>query len=185
MRKACNLSKKFSGWDRYARQVEVLRKHHLQTWAAFTLGHDTDTVESISETLQFAEEHKFCFAAFNILMPYPSTPLYARLESEGRLLWGGKWWLHPEYRFNHAAFIPKNMTPGELTEAVFRCRLRWNSVPSILTRVWDFQTHMNSPYRLGTYFVYNKLFASEAMTKHGMYFGKHEDSITMVDHGAR
>ena len=185
MRKACNLSKKFSGWDRYARQVEILRKHHLQTWAAFTLGHDTDTVESIAETLQFAEEHKFCFAAFNILMPYPSTPLYARLESEGRLLWGGKWWLHPEYRFNHAAFVPKNMTPGELTEAVFKCRKRWNSVPSILTRVWDFQTHLNSPYRLGTYFVYNKLFASEAMTKHGMYFGKHEDSIRMADHGAR
>jgi hypothetical protein len=77
------------------------------------------------------------------------------------------------------------MTPGELTEAVFRCRVRWNSVPSILKRVWDFQTHMSSPYRLGTYFVYNKLFASEAMTKHGMYFGKHEDSITMVDYGAR
>ena len=185
MRKACNLSKKFSGWDRYARQVEILRKHHLQTWAAFTLGHDTDTVESIAETLQFAEEHKFCFAAFNILMPYPSTPLYARLETEGRLLWGGKWWLHPEYRFNHAAFIPKHMTPGELTEAVFRCRKRWNSVPSILTRAWDFQTHMSSPYRLGTYFVYNKLFASEAMTKHGMYFGKHEDGIRMADHGAR
>ena len=185
MRKACNLSKKFQDWDRYARQVEILRKHHLQTWAAFTLGHDTDTVESIAETLQFAEEHKFCFAAFNILMPYPSTPLYARLESEGRLLWGGKWWLHPEYRFNHAAFEPKNMTPEELTDAVFQCRKRWNSVPSILTRVWDFQTHMSSVYRLGTYFVYNKLFASETMTKHGMYFGKHQDSTMQVGHGTR
>lgn len=177
MRKACNLSKKFKGWDRYDRQVKILRKHHLQTWAAFTLGHDHDTVASIQETLQFAEENKFCFAAFNILMPYPSTPLYDRLESEGRLLWGGKWWLHPEYRFNHAAFIPKNMTPDELTEAVFRCRKRWNSVGSIFKRVWDFQTHLNSPYRLGTYLVYNKLYAFETMTKHGMFFGRHQDSI--------
>jgi len=177
MRKACNLSKKFKGWDRYDRQVKILRKHHLQTWAAFTLGHDHDTVASIQETLQFAEENKFCFAAFNILMPYPSTPLYDRLESEGRLLWGGKWWLHHEYRFNQAAFIPKNMTPDELTEAVFRCRKRWNSVGSILNRVWDFQTHLNSPYRLGTYLVYNKLYALETMTKHGMFFGRHQDSI--------
>jgi len=177
MRKACNLSKKFKGWDRYDRQVKIFRKHHLQTWAAFTLGHDHDTVTSIHETLQFAEENKFCFAAFNILMPYPSTPLYDRLESEGRLLWGGKWWLHPEYRFNHAAFIPKNMTADELTEAVFRCRKRWNSVGSIFSRVWDFQTHLNSPYRLGTYLVYNKLYALETMTKHGMFFGKHQDSI--------
>ena len=66
-------------------------------------------------------------------MPYPSTPLYARLESEGRLLWGGKWWLHPEYRFNHAAFVPKNMTPDELTDAVFQCRKRWNSAASLNT----------------------------------------------------
>lgn len=183
MRKACNLSKKSDAWDCYARQVEILRKHHLQTWAAFTLGHDSDTPESILDTLRFAEEHRFCFAAFNILMPYPSTPLYTRLESEGRLLWNGQWWLHPEYRFNHAAFIPKNMTPEELTDTVFQCRKRWNSVQSIFTRVWDFQTHLNSPYRLGTFLVYNRLYASETMTKHGMYFGKHEDRDMRVDYG--
>ncbi|MBT8091310.1 MAG: radical SAM protein [Gammaproteobacteria bacterium] len=177
MRKAPNLSRKFKGWDLYARQVEILRKHHLQTWAAFTLGHDNDTVESIDATFHFAEENRFCFAAFNILMPYPSTPLHKRLEAEGRLLWDGKWWLHPDYRFNHAAFIPKNMTPEELTEAVWQCRDRWNSRKSILKRLWDFQTHLNSPYRLGTYLVYNKLYAHETLTKHGMFFGNHHDSV--------
>jgi len=180
MRKACNLSKTFRGWDRYARQVEILRKHHLQTWAAFTLGHDTDTVDTVLETARFAEENRFCFAAFNILMPYPSTPLYRQLEEEGRLLWGGKWWLHPEYRFNSAAFVPKNMSPDELTEAVWQCRKRWNSARSIFHRVWDFQTHLSSPYRLGTYLVYNRLYAKEAMTKQGMFFGKFRDSITNV-----
>ena len=177
MRKASNLSKKFKGWDLYARQVEILRKHHLQTWAAFTLGHDSDTVESIDATFHFAEENRFCFAAFNILMPYPSTPLYDRLKAEGRLLWDGKWWLHPDYRFNHAAFIPKNMTPDELTEAVWQCRDRWNSPKSILKRIWDFRTHLNSPYRLGTYLVYNKLYAHETLTKHGMFFGNYHDSV--------
>ncbi len=178
MRKASNLSRKFKGWDRYSRQVEILREHHLQTWAAFTLGHDGDTLESIDETFHFAEGNKFCFAAFNILMPYPGTPLYGRLREEGRLLWDGKWWLHPDYRFNHAAFVPKHMTPDELTEAVWQCRYRWNSAGSILKRVWDTSTHLSSLYRLGTYFVYNRLFASEAFTKHGMYFGKHYDSIS-------
>jgi len=177
MRKACNLSKKFKGWDRYDRQVKILRKHHLQTWAAFTLGHDHDTVESIQETLQFAEENKFCFAAFNILMPYPSTHLYNRLAAEGRLLWDGKWWLHPDYRFNHAAFVPKNMSPEELTEAVWQCRHKWNSFGSIFKRVWDFETHLNSFYRLGSYLVYNKLYAHETLTKHGMFFGRHYDGV--------
>lgn len=180
MRKACNLSKKFRGWDRYERQVQILRKHHLQTWAAFTLGHDHDTYDSILETLAFAEENKFCFAAFNILMPYPSTPLYNRLAAEERLLYDGQWWLHPEYRFNHAAFVPKNMTPDELTDAVWQCRARWNSAASIFKRFWDPQTHLNSLYRVGTYFVYNKIYADETLTKHGMFFGNHADSIRPV-----
>ena len=73
----------------------ILRDHHLQTWAAFTLGHDHDTLESIRETADWAMANKFCFAAFNILMPYPNTPLYDRLKKEDRLLWNDAWWLHP------------------------------------------------------------------------------------------
>jgi radical SAM superfamily enzyme YgiQ (UPF0313 family) len=177
MRKACNLSRKYRGWDRYDRQIQILRDHHLQTWAAFTLGHDNDTVDSILETAQFAEENKFCFAAYNILMPYPGTHFYDRLAAEGRLLYGGKWWLHPDYRFNSAAYVPRNMTPDELTEAVWRCRVRWNSVGSIAKRVWDFKTHLSSFYRLGTYLVYNRLYASETLTKQGMHFGEHADNV--------
>ncbi len=165
------------GWDRYETACAVLRRHHLQTWAAFTLGHDYDTPESIRETSDFAHHHNFCFAAYNILMPYVNTPLYARLEREGRLLWDGKWWLHPEYRFNHAAFLPKHMSPDELTEACWRCRHRWNRATSVFKRLWDFQTHLSSPRRLAVYLTYNPLYAREAFKKQGMWFGRFRDSI--------
>jgi radical SAM superfamily enzyme YgiQ (UPF0313 family) len=170
--KASNLEKNIDDWDCYRRQIEILRKHHLQTWAAFTLGHDNDTFDSILDTLEFAERNRFCFAAFNILMPYPGTRFYTRLEAEGRLLYGGKWWLHPDYRFNHASFIPRNLTPAELTEATWRCRKRWNSPASIFKRVWDTRTHLSSLYRLGSYFAYNRLYAYESFRKQGMYLGK-------------
>ena len=94
MRKAPNLMGR-RHWDDYQAACEILRSHHLQTWAAFTLGHDHDTAESIRATHQFALANRFCFAAYNILMPYPGTPLYDRLEREGRLLFDGRWWLHP------------------------------------------------------------------------------------------
>jgi radical SAM superfamily enzyme YgiQ (UPF0313 family) len=168
MRKAPNLQ---HGISHYEAQCEVLREHHLQTWAAFTLGHDHDSVDSIKETLDFAMHHKFAFAAFNILMPYPRTPLYDRLRREKRLLWNGKWWLHPEYRFNQAAFLPTRMTPDELTEACWNCRDQWNRAGSIFYRMWDFKTHMSSPTRLGVYLGYNPLFAREVYKKHGMRFG--------------
>lgn len=165
------------GWDRYAGAVEVLRQHHLQTWAAFTLGHDHDTVASIQETCDFAIASKFCFAAFNILMPYPATPLYDRLQAEGRLLFDGRWWLHPGYRFNHAAFRPIHMEPDELTEACWQARLSWNRPSSVFSRFWDFRTHLSSPTRAATYLAYNPLYARETFKKQGMYLGYTRDPV--------
>jgi radical SAM superfamily enzyme YgiQ (UPF0313 family) len=158
-------------WDQYEKPIQVLRDHHLQTWAAFTLGHDYDTPASIRETCDFAIRHRFCFAAFNILMPYPGTPFYQRLQAENRLLYDGCWWLHPQYRFNHAAFVPRNMSPDELTEACWECRARWNTAASIFWRVWDWKTHLSSPLRLLAYLRYNPIFAREARKKQGMWFG--------------
>jgi len=170
MRKAANLA---DGrvWDGYQAACEVLRSHHQQTWAAFTLGHDHDTPGSIRATHQFALANRFCFAAYNILMPYPATPLYDRLEREGRLLFDGRWWLHPEYRFNHAAFVPHRMCPDELTAAVWQCRRDWNRLGSILWRFFDVKTHLSSPSRMALYLAYNPLYARETFRKQGLQLG--------------
>ena len=165
------------GWDRYMKSVEILRDHHLQTWAAFTLGHDADTPESIRETGEFALANRFCFAAFNILMPYPATPLYDRLEAEGRLMFDGKWWLHPDWRFNHASFQPARMSPEELTEACWQARYRWNRPSSVINRFFDTQTHLSSPAHAITYLKYNPLYSKETFKKQGMRLGYHENSI--------
>jgi radical SAM superfamily enzyme YgiQ (UPF0313 family) len=181
MRKAPNVvargGKRKRGWDRYQEQVEILRDHHLQTWAAFTFGHDHDTRESIRETHHFAMANRFCFAAYNILMPYPGTPFYDRMTREGRHLWNGQWWLHPEYRFNHAAFVPRNLTPDELTDVCWQNRSDWNRASSIFLRAWDFKTHMHSLKRLGVYLTYNPLYAQETLKKQGMRFGRVRGSV--------
>ena len=170
MKKAPNF---FGGFDGYKEQIEIIRDYGLQLWAAFTLGHDYDTRESVERTLEFAMENKFCFAAFNILVAYPNTPLYRKLEAEGRLLYGGKWWLHPEYRFNHACFQPALLSPDELTEACFHARASFNSITSIIRRAFDFKTNMRSLYRFGVYATYNPIFRKEVFKKHGMKFGLH------------
>ncbi|MCR4658423.1 MAG: B12-binding domain-containing radical SAM protein [Lachnospiraceae bacterium] len=157
--------------DNYREAVEKLRHYGLQTWAAFTIGHDTDTLESIRATCEFAIRNKFTFAAYNILMPYPGTPLYEELKKEGRLLYGGKWWLHEQYRFNYTAFVPKNMTPDELTEAGFNCRRDFNSLKSVLYRLFEPRTNLRNPVRFFTYLIYNPVFRREVYEKQGMTFG--------------
>lgn len=157
--------------DNYKEAIEKLRHYGLQTWAAFTIGHDTDTLESIRATYEFARRNKFTFAAYNILMPYPGTPLYDELKSQGRLLYDGKWWIHPQYKFNYAAFIPKNMTPDELTEAGFNCRRDFNSISSVIYRLFEPRTNLRNPVRFFTYIIYNPVFRKEVFEKQGMTFG--------------
>ena len=157
--------------DQYRDAIKKLRKYGLQTWAAFTVGHDTDTIESIQATYRFALKNKFCFAAYNILMPYPGTALYDQLQSEGRLLYDGKWWLHPEYKFNYAAFSPTNMTALELTEAAYYCRKNFNSIQSVIYRLFEPRTNLRNPIRFFTYILYNPVFRREVFEKQGMTFG--------------
>ncbi len=165
---------KKGAFDQYRAEIAELRKWGLQTWAAFTVGHDGDTVESIRATCDFAIKNRFTFAAFNILMPYPNTPLYEKLAQEGRLLYDGKWWLHEEYRFNYASIVPKNMTPEALTEISFDCRRRFNSLGSICKRALEPRTNLRTPYRFMTYLIYNPLFRKEVFKKQGMRFGLEE-----------
>jgi len=167
MRKAPNLA----AFDGYSEAVATLRENHLQTWAAFVLGYDYDTVESILANCEWGISNRFTFAAFNVLMPYPSTPFYKRLQAEGRLLYDGRWWLHPDYRFNHAAFRPARMTADELTEAAWACRRQWSSRTSIAKRALDLSTNLATPFRFATYVAYNPLFRREAFKRQGMRLG--------------
>jgi radical SAM superfamily enzyme YgiQ (UPF0313 family) len=160
-----------SGFSLYAREIEVLRDYAMQTWAAFTLGYDNDTYDSIMATMEFARKNRFTFAAFNILTPYPNTPFYEKLAQENRLLYEGQWWLHPQYRFNHAAFIPKHMSPDELTRACHEARTGFNSIPSLLYRFSDVKTNLKSLWRAANYLRYATLFRKEVHKKHSMRFG--------------
>ena len=166
-RKAPNLGR----FDAYATQIAILRDHGLQTWAAFTLGYDHDTVDSVRATLDFALRNRFTFAAFNILMPYPGTPLYDRLAREGRHLYDGRWWLHPEYRFNSASFVPARMTPDELTEVCHEARRSFNRIPSLLWRFSDIRTNMRTLTRARAFWQFTPVFRREVFKKHGMRFG--------------
>ena len=166
-RKAPNIP----GFSHYEFEVKKLREYGMQTWAAFTLGYDHDTFDSILATMEFALKNKFTFGAFNILMPYPNTPLYSQLEKEGRLLYDGKWWLHPEYRFNQAAFRPKLMSPDELTDACHIARKKFNTIPSLIYRFSDVKTNFKTIWRAASYWKYTTLFRKEVYKKHKMRFG--------------
>jgi radical SAM superfamily enzyme YgiQ (UPF0313 family) len=158
-------------FSHYENEVRILQEHGMQTWAAFTLGYDHDTLDSIKRTVDFALQSKFTFAAYNILMPYPGTPLYKMLADQNRLLFGNKWWLHPDYRFNQAAYEPALMTANELTDACHSARKRFNTPSALIQRFSDWKTNLRSAQRALSFWKYTLLFRKEVYKKHGMRFG--------------
>jgi radical SAM superfamily enzyme YgiQ (UPF0313 family) len=96
----------------YARRVQMLHDNGIQVNGSFVLGFDHDRKDVFAKTAGWVEENRLEFATFHILTPYPATPLFHRMEAEGRLL-HRDWAL---YDTAHAVFRPKNMSPEELEE---------------------------------------------------------------------
>jgi len=63
----------------------------------------------------------------------PGTPLYDRLEREGRLRFR-QWWLDDGYAYNDIPFLPARMEPEELRQACLRVRRAFYGLPSTLRR---------------------------------------------------
>jgi radical SAM superfamily enzyme YgiQ (UPF0313 family) len=94
-----------------------LRRHKIRVYGTFIFGYDGDTAESFMPTVDFAERHAFYIAAFNHLTPFPGTPLYKRLQQEGRLLYDA-WWIDDRYSYNRIPFQPRGMSPDALQRPV-------------------------------------------------------------------
>jgi radical SAM superfamily enzyme YgiQ (UPF0313 family) len=120
----------------YARRVAMFHSHGIQVNGSFVFGFDHDGRDIFRRTVDWVEENRLECATFHILTPYPGTPLFRRMEAEGRLLhrdWS-------RYDTAHVVFRPKNMSPDDLAAGYEWCYDRIFSHSSIWRRrprVWS------------------------------------------------
>jgi radical SAM superfamily enzyme YgiQ (UPF0313 family) len=135
-----NLKKMNKGFNTmqggYDKALANLRKHNIRLYITFVFGYDEDRESSFEQTVDFALQHKFYIAAFNHLTPFPATPLYRRLQDEGRLLYD-RWWLDERYAYNMIPFQPAHMTPERLQRGCVDARARFYSWRNIHQRGLD------------------------------------------------
>ncbi|MDR1968981.1 MAG: B12-binding domain-containing radical SAM protein [Burkholderiaceae bacterium] len=117
----------------YTAALGNLRRHGIRVYGTFVFGYDHDTPEAFAEAVDFAIGQRMYIAAFNHLTPFPGTPLYQRLQGEGRLLYQA-WWLDAAYRYNEVPFTPARLTPSQITEHCVAARRRFYGLPSIVRR---------------------------------------------------
>jgi radical SAM superfamily enzyme YgiQ (UPF0313 family) len=152
---------------RYDDLVKRIHDHGIAMWAAFLLGYDADTKDTFNIVLEFALKHKFFFAAFNQLIPYYGTPIYQKLAQQKRLLFD-KWWLDENYRFGYSTFLPKNMSPEELTLGCMQARMTFNSFGNILRRGTNFKANF---MKMKIFLKYTYLFRKECINKQNIVLG--------------
>ncbi len=96
----------------YARRVRILHDYGIQVNGSFVLGFDHDRKDVFVRTADWIEENRLECATFHILTPYPATPLFRQMETQGRIL-HRDWSL---YDTAHAVFRPQHMMPEELEQ---------------------------------------------------------------------
>jgi radical SAM superfamily enzyme YgiQ (UPF0313 family) len=124
--------KRFNQVEDYASIIRRIHSHGIAVQAGIVFGFDCDTPDIFTRTVDFLEAAGVQNATFNILTPFPGTPLFRQMEAEGRLL--TRDWDRYNSRVD-VVFRPKNMSPEELLAGLRRVNQRFYSLPSITRRL--------------------------------------------------
>lgn len=120
--------------------VHKIQEHGIEVSAGFVMGFDHDTPEVFQKTEEFLQQSGILIATISMLNAYKHTPLYERLEKEGRIL-GPVAWDPTEGKTN---IIPR-MGKDELEQGFQRFVKRIYSVDLYNARVRVFLDHFKRP----------------------------------------
>jgi radical SAM superfamily enzyme YgiQ (UPF0313 family) len=103
--------------EEYQTLVGGLHQRGILVTGFFIFGFDTDDLGTFDRTVEMIRRLELDDANLYILTPYPGTPLYVQMQSEGRLLAGTR---RSQFGWAHAVFRPRQMSPEELERGVQR-----------------------------------------------------------------
>ncbi len=102
---------------RYLRAIDVIQDRGISVNGCFVLGLDGEGVDSFDGVLDFVAASGLHEVQVTVQTPFPGTPLYARLEREGRLLAPGEW---DRCTLFDVLFEPTSMAVNELRAGLRR-----------------------------------------------------------------
>jgi len=94
----------------YVEATRSMQLHGMAVVAAFVFGFDNDDPSIFERTFAVIRRSSADLVNFSVLIPYPGTPAFQRLDAEGRI--ANRDW--SKYVTPNVVFRPKAMTPREL-----------------------------------------------------------------------
>jgi radical SAM superfamily enzyme YgiQ (UPF0313 family) len=139
-----SVNKSFNKPGEYAAVLERLARRNIYAITSFIFGLDNDRPGVAERTLSQIREWPPVLPVFGQITPFPATPLYTRLEKEGRLT-RPKHWL--DFAPFHMAHTPLHMTPSEVQEEV---QYAWANAysPAATRKAIDSIANEPAPYKI-------------------------------------
>jgi radical SAM superfamily enzyme YgiQ (UPF0313 family) len=121
----------------YKEIVDRFHFYGIAIQAGTVFGFDHDDRSIFRTTVDFFREIGLDSATISVLIPFPNTPLYHRLEAEGRIL--TKDWSKYNGK-KDVVFQPALMSPEDLLMGMEWAARQFYSIPSITQRMWKSKT---------------------------------------------
>jgi hopanoid C-2 methylase len=118
--------------------VKILNDHGMEVVSGIIMGLDQDTERTGNEILAFIEAAKIPMLTINLLYALPKTPLWRRLEQEGRLLSDGSGGADSNVQF---------LLPREIVRANWLSCVASANAPEALYRRFQHQIEHTYPNR--------------------------------------
>jgi len=122
--------------------------HGIDVLAGFIIGFDNDTLETFDRQYRFIQDSGIQAAMVGLLNALPKTPLWQRLEREGRLLSDAG---HSDNTKLGTNVVPKQMSHADMVRAYRELYHRLLDDRAIADRVRAKLAHMGTPLYRSTY----------------------------------
>jgi len=116
--------------ENFKKMIKRIHDYGMTIQGGIIFGFDEDTPDIFDTTIEKLNELEIDVLEVNILTPYPGTPLYDKMEREGRLT--TKDW--SRYNQVDVVFTPKQMTEKELSDGARKVAKEFYSWSNIIRR---------------------------------------------------
>jgi radical SAM superfamily enzyme YgiQ (UPF0313 family) len=127
-----SVNKRFTVVEEYERALQTIRAAGIDVSAEMILGMDGDGPDTFDRTADFVLRNRITLPRFYVLTPIPGTPLFERMEREGRIIDDD----FGHYNASQVVFQPARMSSEDLQRGYWRLYDRVFAPRSILTRVF-------------------------------------------------
>ena len=155
------INKQWADPNDYIRIIKKVNDAGIEVASEMIIGLDTDTLESIDQTIEFIKKSNIIAPKFYCLTPIPGTPLNKEMNERGSIVDDNFLEYSPSKSVNNTP----NFTSSEITEQYWRVYKELYSMKNILRRTIFNKRMLKHPFRTLFFFGVNMVYRGNIKRK--------------------